>query len=82
MYNLIQEYMEVYTQRKLLKTKMDDRELSDFSLHVGGTRYLSADIIDEDGWSMVRYKEITSEMKLKGLGTPEGLEKLFCECFQ
>ena len=79
---LIQEYMEVYTQRKLLETKMDDGKISDFSLDVDGTLYLSAESIDEDEWPMIRYNEITLEMKLKGLGTAEVLEKLCCECFQ
>jgi len=74
--------MEVYTQRKLLDTKMDDGKKSDFSLDVDGTRYLSAESIDEDEWPIIRYKEITLEMKLKGLGTPESLGKLCCECFQ
>ena len=82
MNNLIQEYMEVHTQRKLLEAKIDDGEISEFPIDVECTHYLSAESIDEDEWRMLRYKEITLEMELEGLVTPKGLEKLRSQCFQ
>ena len=82
MNNLIQEYMEVYTQRKLLEAKIDDGKISELPIDVECTHYLSAESIDEDEWCMLRYKEITLEMELEGLVTPKGLEELRSQCFQ
>ena len=65
-----------------METKIDDGEMSDFSLDVECTRYLSAESIDEDEWYMLRYKEITLEMELEGLVTPKGLKELRSQCFQ
>ena len=47
MNNLIQEYMEVHTQRKLLEAKIDDGEISEFPIDVECTHYLSAESMDE-----------------------------------
>ena len=82
MNNLIQEYMEVHTQSKLLEAKIDDGEISEFPIDVECTHYLSAESIDEDEWCMLRYKEITLEMELEELVTPKGLEELRSQCFQ
>ena len=81
MNDLIQEYMEVYTQRKLLEAKIDNGDISEFPIDVECTHYLSAESIDEDEWCMLRYKEITLEMELEGFVTPKGLEELRSQCF-
>ena len=67
---------------KKLEVKIDDGEISEFSLEVGYTHYLSTESIDEDERYMLRYKEITIEMELKELVTPKGLEELRSQCSQ
>ena len=82
MSNLLQEYMEVYIQRKLLEAKIDDGEISGFPIDVECTHYLSAESMNEDKWYILRYKEITLEMALEEFVTPKGLEELTFQCPQ